>query len=119
MDTQKTPRFSHITVGKTVTDELIKAEEEEEVTIIGAVGLPTKNTDTEKPAARDSSHVQKADTDDVKPSGKKAGSTARSEKPDEEEDLDIQMPFVQKIVIIVCGIAFIVVIAYLIWHWMS
>jgi len=118
MDKETTPRFSHITIGGAVLDEPGESEETEEVTVIGAVGLHANTVDIVKPVTRDSSKALKEGKVDRKASSKEKSGSSFTDKPDDKDDPEESMPFIQKIVIIVCGIGFLVVIAYLIWHWM-
>ena len=98
MDQEKQSNFSHITIGKSDKDNQSVPEEEEVITI-GAMESDLAEKEREVPPR------------------KKERPPALSQESDTEDDFGGPMPLMQKIVVIVCAIGFLVAIALLVWFW--
>ncbi|MDR2587610.1 MAG: hypothetical protein LBC23_05055 [Coriobacteriales bacterium] len=97
------PRFSHITVGGVQTNSTSQPEAEEVITI-GAV-------DVESPS------VRAADAPAATDAEPQVAAELQPEQVLDDANLNIPRPTAQKVVFAACFVGLIVIIAYLVWHW--
>jgi hypothetical protein len=119
MTPENKPKFSHITVGQGLAPEISQADEE--VIVISAAGIADGDTaaDTISMKSADSDEISAQDTtQNEQVNDKDLELPRQSDK--EAEDLDqlaAPMPLAQKIVLIICGVGFLVAIVLVVWFW--
>jgi hypothetical protein len=119
MDQDNKPRFSHVTVGQTGADDISQLDDEETITI-GAVGAVDAEQASRQPVRQEAMGTNRSVAVERQIDEPTPVSTSVDKLPDqaaEDPDFGPPMSLAQKLVIVACGVALVIVLVRLVHHW--